>query len=220
MRKLLIAFSILALGVLGWSNGGFAQLPSAPIPAAPIPPAPVVTLYELSEKIQVDRANNMVFRESPLMGFAAAGTALCPLTLVTNPTAQTCTVTGLGRDAISLATGRGSVFGTFAVVVNSPLNGPVHVPDVPTLTGTFTGVIDLSLTILPVPIPLGFVTGGTFTIDQTGQALPFSATVRVPFVLTPGGPALYLADDRTTPFAARPVDQAIGFPLVRLEIRF
>jgi hypothetical protein len=40
--------------------------------------------------------------------------------------------------------GKGPVSGTFAVVVNAPGNSSVHVPDLPLLTGTFSGTNDLS----------------------------------------------------------------------------
>src|SRR5215467_1955483 len=113
-------------------------------------------LYEVTETVHFGGDGlQVVTRDAVavLMGFAPLGTPLCPTkALVTSPTAQTCTVTGTGQDSIAIAgaapDGKGPVSGTFSVVVNAPGNSSVHVPDLPLLTGTFSGMNDLSLAIL------------------------------------------------------------------------
>ena len=105
------------------------------------------------------------------------------------------------------------------------------------VSGTFSGEIDLSLAVLH-HVPLGSITG-TFTIptlDQHGQPalakVPFSGTFRLPFGLDDLGRvvkhddddethgAFYLADDMRTLIRVRSKERTIGFPTVRLELRF
>ena len=193
------------------------------------------TLYEVTETVRFDPDDGLtvMLRDATasLLGFAQVGTPLCPATvLVTNPEAQTCTVMGQGQDAVSLATGQGPVWGTFGVVVDAPGNSSVHIPDLPVMTGTFQGTVDLSLAVRPLmPMPVGYLRDGTLTIDQTGQTVAFSGTFRLPFALDNVGRAAhargdflasyYLADDGTLLWI-RPQERALGFPLVRLEIQF
>ena len=119
-----------------------------------------VTLYEVSERVTFDpdpSAAGMTRRNatSPLQGFAALGTPLCPSALLISvPRIESCTVIATGTDSVSTATGTGPVSGTFDVVVNAPGNSAVHVPDLPVITGTFTGTVDLSLAVLN-RMPLG-----------------------------------------------------------------
>src|SRR2546425_4049132 len=104
----------------------------------------------------------------------------------------------------------------FDVVIAAPGNSSVHVPNLPVITGTFDGTIDLSLAILS-QVPLGSITG-TFTITQMADAsgtlvpvtpvlLPFTGTFRLPFRIDQEGwversddegEAFYLADDFMT----------------------
>ncbi len=175
---------------------------------------------------------------SPLLGFAELGTPLCPtMLLVSFPQMTRCSVIGLGSDNVSTVTGRGPVVGTFDIVINAPGNSTVHVPDLPVISGTFSGEIDLSLAVLH-HVPLGSITG-TFTIptlDQHGQLtfakVPFSGTFRLPFGIDDLGRvvkhddddethgAFYLADDMRTLIRVRSKERSIGFPTVRLELRF
>src|SRR5437588_6200436 len=72
-------------------------------------------LYEVTETVHFG-ANGMVVTSRDavaiLMGFAPVGTPLCPVQApITNPAAQTCTITGMGQDSVSLATGTGDVWG-------------------------------------------------------------------------------------------------------------
>src|SRR5436309_7559900 len=69
-----------------------------------------------------------------------------------------------GTDTVSTVTGLGPVSGTFDVVINAPSNSSVHVPDLPVISGTFSGNVDLSLAVLH-RVPLGTI-AGSFTITQ------------------------------------------------------
>src|SRR5262249_22197145 len=127
-----------------------------------------VTLYEVSERVTFDPDRSVagVIRRnatSPLQGFAALGTPLCPSPLMVSvPRLESCTVIATGTDSVSTVTGTGPVSGNFDVVINAPGNSSVHVPDLPVLSGTFSGSVDLSLAVLH-RMPLGSITG-SFTI--------------------------------------------------------
>jgi hypothetical protein len=202
-----------------------------------------VTLYEISERVTFDQAQGVTFRNatSPLQGFAALGTPLCPSALLISvPRIRSCTVIATGTDSVSTVTGTGPVRGTFDVVINAPGNSSVHVPDLPVIGGTFSGTVDLSLAVLH-HVPLGSITG-TFTIMQiadpaTGMlgdlpqpiVLPFDGTFRMPFKLGAQGrfersqrdhAAVYLADDLRTVIPVKAFERSTGFPDVRLEVRF
>src|SRR5215813_12619204 len=202
-----------------------------------------VTLYEISERVTFDQTEGVVFRNatSPLQGFAALGTPLCPSTLLISvPRIESCTVIATGTDSVSTVTGTGPVSGTFDVVVNAPGNSSVHVPDLPVISGTFTGNVDLSLAVLN-HIPLGSI-AGTFTIAKvadptTGMlvdlpqpvVLPFKGTFRMPFKLgahgrfersQPGQAASYLHDNLRNVMPVRAFERSTGFPNVRLEVSF
>jgi hypothetical protein len=134
----------------------------------------------------------------------------------------------------------GPVNGTFDGVINAPGNSSVHVPDLPVISGTFTGDVDLSLAIL-YRVPLGGIRG-TFTIAQmadpssgwlvplpTPVVLPFQGTFRMPFAVDTHGKlaksdrksaAFYLADDLRTLILIRTTERSLGFPTVRLEVSF
>jgi hypothetical protein len=110
------------------------------------------TLYELSEEMMVDN-NGYRRATSSFQGTAELGTPLCPQILATllargdNPIHVTsCTVTGVGSDKIDIATdasgmparpsfGSGTLWGTFAVVVNA--DNVVDAPEYVVMTGTF-----------------------------------------------------------------------------------
>ena len=154
-----------------------------------------VTLYEISERVTFDQAQGVILRNatSPLQGFAALGTPLCPSSLLISvPRIKSCTVIAIGTDSVSTVTGTGPVSGTFDVVVNAPGNSSIHVPDLPVISGTFNGAVDLSLAVLH-HVPLGSIMG-TFTIIRTADpatgklgdlpqpiVLPFNGTFRMPF---------------------------------------
>ena len=129
--------------------------------------------------------------------------------------------------------------GTFDVVINAPGNSSVHVPDLPVISGTFSGNVDLSLAVLH-RVPLGTI-AGSFTITQmadpaTGTliqipqvVLPFRGTFRMPFAIDSRAkhvrsdrkhPAFYLADDLRTFMLVQSTELSVGFPTVRLEVTF
>jgi hypothetical protein len=205
-----------------------------------------VTLYEISERVTFDpdpSSPGLIRRNatSPLQGFAELGTPLCPSELLISvPRIKSCTVIATGTDSVSTVIGTGPVSGTFDVVINAPGNSSVHVPDLPVISGTFSGDVDLSLAVLH-RVPLGGIRG-TFTITQmadpsTGMlgpipqpiVLPFKGTFRMPFAVDTQGRAVrrerksaafYLADDLRTLILVRPTERSIGFPTVRLEVTF
>jgi hypothetical protein len=91
-----------------------------------------VTLYEIGERVTFDQQQGVIVRNatSPLQGFAAVGTPLCPsVLLISVPRIRSCTVIAIGTDSVSTVTGTGPVSGTFDVVINAPGNSSIHVPD-------------------------------------------------------------------------------------------
>ena len=205
-----------------------------------------VTLYEISERVTFDpdpSSAGVIRRNatSPLQGFAEVGTPLCPSSLLISvPRLASCTVIAIGTDSVSTVTGAGPVNGTFDVVVNAPGNSSVHVPDLPVVSGTFSGTVDLSLAVLH-RVPLGSIVG-SFTITQVADpatgvliplpqpaVLPFKGTFRMPFATDTHGrltrsdrtrAAFYLADDLRSLILVRPTELSVGFPTVRLEVSF
>src|SRR3989442_1680633 len=143
-----------------------------------------------------------------------------------------------GTDHVSTRTGTGPVHGKFDVVINAPGNSSAHVPNLPVISGTFDGTVDLSQAVF-FGVPLGSIEG-TFTITQGADAngtlwdvppvtLPFTGRFRLPFAL--GHPcgrdkaegrdaAVYLADDLTSKIPIKSSERSVGFPTVRLELSF
>jgi hypothetical protein len=207
---------------------------------------PRVTLYEISERVTfspgiLDDNSVVILRTatSPLFGSADLGTPLCPSELlIAVPRLKKCTVSGTGTSEVSTVTGIGPVSGTFDVLINAPGNTKVHVPNLPVITGTFDGTADLSRAVLSY-VPLGSI-AGTFTITQIADAsgvlmpvtpvpLPFTGTFRLPVGIDHLGwagtrddddEAFYLADDLATLIRVRDRERSVGFPPVRLEVRF
>lgn len=197
-----------------------------------------VTLYEISERVTFDpdpSSAGVIRRNatSPLQGFAEVGTPLCPSSLLISvPRLSSCTVIAIGTDSVSTVTGAGPVGGTFDVVVNAPGNSSVHVPDLPVISGTFTGSVDLSLAVLH-RVPLGSI-AGSFTIAQIADGatgalvllpqpvvLPFKGTFRMPFAIDSHArlmrsnrtrAAFYLGDDFRSLIPVRQTSSQSGFP--------
>jgi hypothetical protein len=79
-------------------------------------------------------------------------------------------------------------------------------------------------------VPLGTIRG-TFVIDNDplGTAIPFTGTFRLPFALDAKGRAkepedeqentYYLGDDGSL-VPVQPYERSLGFPAVRLEVKF
>ena len=157
MTKRVLIFAGLALSLL--------VLPAASDAGAG------VTLYEINERVTFSpkklEDSVIIFRNatSPLLGFADLGTPLCPSALlITSPRTQRCTVIARGWSELSTVDGTGPVHGKFDVVIAAPGNSSAHIPNLPVITGTFDGTIDLSLAVLS-QVPLGSITG-TFEITQ------------------------------------------------------
>ncbi len=159
--------------------------------------------------------------DATLQGWAGLGSPLCPSSLlITNPLVKACTVTATGLDNISLATGRGTVSGTYAVVIN--LDNAVDAPEYVVQTGTFSGEMDLSMR------PLGTIVG-TVTPGGTSLQIPFTGRFRLPFKVDSrgkkhtakrGDTAFYLADDAKTKIPLQVWELSLASPLVRLELKF
>jgi hypothetical protein len=145
--------------------------------------------------------------------------------LAINSGLKQCTVNASGADNLSLATGTGTVSGTFAVVVQG--DNSVDAPEFVVMSGTFNGAADLSKAFAGVA-PLGYVTSGTGTVDQTGTPFQFTGTFRMPFSIDSVGKnhkarrssAAYYMSDNGQPFPVKKNEKSIGFPTVRLEISF
>ena len=203
------------------------------------------TLYEISERVTFDPMSVdgtfVIFRNatSPLLGFAELGTPLCPSRLlITVPKLKRCTISARGTDHVSTRTGTGPVNGKFDVVIHAPGNSSVHVPNLPIISGTFDGTVDLRQAVF-FGVPLGSI-AGTFTLEQVADAagrlsdvppvtLPFTGTFRLPFAIghhgereraEGGHSAFYLADDRITKIPIKSSERSVGFATVRLELSF
>jgi len=219
------AVSLSLLALLAIVMGPFPAL-AGQRTRRPVAPNSDATLYEVSETVHFDSAAGLsvTMRNAiaTLLGSANLGTPLCPAAvLAMNPAATSCDIAGQGQDSVSLATGLGPVWGTFAVLINAPGNSDDHIPDLPVLTGTFTGDVDLSPAVQS-QIPLGYLRNGQLTVDQTGQVISFSGTFRLPFSQVDAMGLkrdYYLAADGT-PIPVRQHERDLGFPLVRLEVTF
>src|SRR6516164_8308252 len=137
-----------------------------PLPALAANPDAV--LYEVTEDMYLkDASGNFVSTVVPggrrtavaqLSGWAKIGTPLCPAYVrALARGAKQCTVNATGADDLSLATGKGTLSGTFAVVVQG--DNDVDAPEFVVMTGTFKGAADLSLS-MSGQAPLGYITSG------------------------------------------------------------
>jgi hypothetical protein len=167
-----------------------------------------------------------------LSGYAKLGTPLCPWeVLMLTPGATSCTVNASGADHLSLADGKGTLGGTFAVVVQGDNKSDAR--EFVVMTGSFVGDADLSLPFANVA-PIGFLTRGRGCIDgypcdlEKAPLFTFTGTFRLPFALDKKGKpkapgktqAYYLADDFSTFLWVEPNERSLGEPTVRIEIKF
>src|SRR5262249_22555424 len=146
-----------------------------------------VTLYEISERVTFDpdpSSPGVILREatSPLQGFAEVGNTLCPSALLITVSVMQRYI-AIDTDSVSTVTGLGPVRVTFDVVVNAPGNSTVHVPDLPVISGTFQGDVDLSPAVLH-HVPLGSITG-SFTIARTADPISGALSALPPPVVLP-----------------------------------
>lgn len=226
--------------VVMWGLLGLLLLLAAsmvgPMPALGAQASADAALYEVTEDMYLkDAAGAFVKSAVPggrrmavarLAGWAKIGTPLCPSwVLRINPSATRCTVNASGADDLSLSTGKGTLGGTFAVVVQG--DNTVDAAEFVIMTGTFKGDADLSLAFTGKP--LGFITNGVGTIDgYDGTAFAFSGTFRLPFVLDWTGKygkvrknhGAYYLGDGGYPFRVRLDEKSLGVPTVRIDIKF
>jgi len=202
---------------------------------------PGAVLYEVTEDMYLLTANGVPTGDvsqavrrtavAQLSGSAKIGTPICPLAvLYLNPKAKSCTLNASGADDLSLATGQGTLGGTFSVVVQG--DNAVDGAEFVIMTGTFKGNADLSLAMAG-QAPLGFISNGVGTIDANGDGaqettFKFSGTFRLPFSLNTKGKHdkprrnvwAYYLDDAGRPDRVKANELSLGFPTVRLEINF
>ena len=193
-------------------------------------PGAEAVLYEVNENMYlIDGDGNVVLpqdatrrmAEASLYGWARLGNLLCPVEiLMTNPRAETCTVTAAGVDDLSLQTGKGGVSGTYAIVLQD--DNAADAPEYVVMNGAFQGYMDLSMR------PLGKV-AGTFTPSGSPYAVKFCGTIRLPFALSAkgkrqmpkrNGAAYYLADDFQTLLPVQKAEVSLGLATVRFELNF
>ena len=196
-------------------------------------------LYELNENMSL-RALRTGHRKatSQLLGFAKAGSPLCPTALAYGK--AYCTINATGSDNISLTSGKGKFGGTLTIVAEFDGNNPIDSPEAVLAEGRFRGDMDFSPAFHPTaPVPLGLVQGH-MTLNH-GRKQSFTGTFRLPFVMPVKDSQclaetndyaacptvdytkpMYLVDPLT--FGVEYVDLltelAIGFPTVRFEINF
>ena len=205
-----------------------------PVPALAGPAFDAV-LYEVTEDMYLkDSAGKFVTSPLPdgrrvavarLSGWARLGTPLCPawVAYVALGTKK-CNVNASGADDLGLASGKGTLSGTYTVTVQD--NNKVDAPEFVIMSGTFKGDADLS----PAAggTPLGFITKGVGTVDGSAAVFAFSGTFRLPFTIEwtgkRGGPrrnhgAYYLSNDGA-PFRVRYNEKSLGMPTVRIDIVF
>jgi hypothetical protein len=195
-----------------------------------------LVLYEVTEDMYLLDSNDVptgslqhAIRRSAvaqLFGTAKLGTPLCPWeVLQLAPGTKSCTVSASGADHLSLADGKGTLGGTFAVTVQGDNN--VDAPEFVVMTGRFHGAADLSLPFAGIA-PIGYLTHGHGSIDG-GAKFTFTGTFRLPFAVDKklhkvkprkNGHNYYLADDFSSfvPIEAR--ERSLDWPTVRLEIKF
>jgi hypothetical protein len=225
--KRITVWSLAALSCV-WAAGPAAARERRNI-IVDVPDAEAV-LYEVTENMYlIDDHGNLVLpqdatrrqADASLFGWARVGNLLCPSALlVTNPRAETCSVTADGIDNLSLTTGKGDVTGTFAVVVQD--DNAVDAAEYVVMNGAFRGDMDLSIR------PLGKVIG-TFTPAGGAEAVKFCGTFRLPFSIGRAGKremprrnaaAFYLADNGTSLIPVQKAELSLGMPTVRLELNF
>jgi hypothetical protein len=161
---------------------GLAVMALASLPAAATAGASKATIYELTESMKVVQekhrrgvTTNRVAM-SVLSGVASIGNPLCPDPKFASGPGG-CSVTVVGSDDIDLATGLGSITGSFATQVQG--DNPVDGPESTVLTGSFTGTMDFSPAVLR-QIPYGTVFGSVAN-GTRGKSAPFTGVFRLPF---------------------------------------
>ena len=178
------------------------------------------TLYEVTENMRLigkvrDAGGSPRSRRatSELTGIARRGTPLCPAGV---PGTGNCTINVTGKDDVDLATGMGSLGGSFTVVVQD--TNTTDSPEVVVMKGKFVGFIDFRPALDPLrPMPYGLC-NAVLVVDG-GRSFPFTGVFRQPVDL--GFGAVYFTGNSAAPFVAVNANEfAIGYPTVRFEIKF
>lgn len=124
-----------------------------------------------------------------------------------------------GTDNINTSTFKGPALGEFAVVVNEA--GTYDGPEYVVMRGKFDGAIDLSPALSGVP--LGPMTGSMHIAGSGSQK--FVGVFRLPFPCRKG--YCYVPSEKAAPATPTgppvpldPIEYALGFPTVRLDIWF
>lgn len=229
--------SLCRMSAVKWSMALMLLLvPALAGPQPALAAGPDAALYEVTEDMYLkDTAGAFVKSPVPggrrmavarLSGWAKLGTPLCPSwVLYINPNAKRCTVNASGADDVSLSTGKGTLGGTFAVVVQG--DNMTDAEEFVIMSGTFKGDADLSLAFSGKP--LGFITNGVGTIDgYEGATFAFSGTFRLPFAFDWTGKygkirknhGAYYLGDNGYPFRVRRDEKSLGVPTVRIDLKF
>ena len=216
-----LLFVLLAVPVAPKLAAG--QDPTAK-PAYAIAPALVdgadATLYEVTENMRLigkvrDAGQSPRSRRatSELTGIARRGTPLCPAGV---PGTGNCTINVTGKDDVDLATGMGSLGGSFTVVVQD--TNTTDSPEVVVMKGKFVGFIDFRPALDPLrPMPYGLC-NAVLVVDG-GRSFPFTGVFRQPVDL--GFGAVYFTGNSAAPFVAVKANEfSLGYPTVRFEIKF
>jgi hypothetical protein len=199
---------------------------------------PNAVLYEVTETMNL-KGGKMVRRlaVAALSGKVDAGTALCPAKLADALGVTKCSINAIAHDNVNLATGRGPISGTFAIVAQDT-NITADGPEVVILRGTVTGQVDLSPAVFS-NVPLGSLEGTWSATGVRGGPmegfraqgtlmgtfrLPFPFPFEIPGVVTAGTPA-YMLNPFTFPADGSfdlvlPKERSLDEPTVRLEIEF
>ena len=208
-----------------------------PVPA--LAEEPDAVLYEVTEDMYLkDGAGKFVSSVVPggrrtavaqLSGWAKLGTPLCPAWVkIVAPKTKKCTLNATGADDLSLDTGKGTLAGSYTVVVQG--DNKVDAPEFVVMTGTFKGDADLSSS-MSGQAPIGFITNGVGTIDGQPGVFKFTGTFRLPFAMDEVGRyrnykpwwtelEAYYLDKDGNPKRVKDSERSLGRPTVRIEIDF
>jgi hypothetical protein len=234
----------LLVTLLLWSGAAWALTPNAQV-------------YELTEQASLTAAGALgsEVSVSSMLGFVQSGTALCPSQFAgqarrarrgryrgdIRDLGPVCTVAITGNNTVDLATGLGSINGTFAVLGPDPINpNAVDAPEVPLMTGTFSGSMDFSPAVR-AGAPYGTVTG--VLTSGASVSVPFRGVFVMPFDAACSWSGSDDRDDRGTSYVTdcyltyalsgtppvvtvtgmvpvTPAQKAIDFPTARFDIYF
>ena len=190
----------------------FLALTAGSALAGGVSPGAGLVLYEVTEDMYLLSRDGQPVRSlaqatrrsavAQLTGFAKLGTPLCPWeVLMLTPGATRCTVNASGADNLSLADGKGTLGGTFAVVVQD--TNTVDAPEFVVMTGSFAGAADLSLPFAN----LIFIMRPFF--NAWDEQLPNAGRTEMPHRMKPAVPTVEVAD-HTDPLRVRRPDRETG----------